>query len=139
MKNANRTTVLLAVAALIAVAGLAYPKAGLIKVFAAAGPGEVLNPDVEGLVGMNFHDSPDSRTEGQVQVRGLEPGFPDGVARLARGQQVAGTLEPRLAALGVAQVEGDAALLVAQFHTPGEVVTLVGPGDVARVEIMAQW
>ena len=79
MTKANRTTVLLAVAALIVVAGLAYPKAGLIKVFTAAGSGEVLNPDVKGLVVMNFHDSTDPRTEVQVQVRGLEPGVTYGV------------------------------------------------------------
>lgn len=73
MLRYNRLMVLVAVCL---VAGLAFAKAGKIKVLTAAGAGLVANPDASGGVVMNFHDSNGQYgavTEIQLQVKGLEP------------------------------------------------------------------
>lgn len=79
MLECNR---LIVVVTVCAVAGVAYPKAGVIKVLTAAGAGLEANPDVDGGVVMNYHDSSGQYgavTEIQLQAKWLEPNTVYGV------------------------------------------------------------
>ena len=76
MLKFRRVVCTLLVCSLVAVA---YSKAGRVKVLTAAGQGLTLNPDVEGGVVMNFHDSVDPKSEVQLRVKGLEPNTMYGV------------------------------------------------------------
>ena len=75
----NRLVPVLLVCAL---AGVAYSKAGRVKVLTAAGAGLTENADVGGGVVMNYHDSSGQQgavTEIQVNVKGLGPDSTYGV------------------------------------------------------------
>jgi len=58
---------------------LAYGGAAKSKNVLPIGPGEDLNPYVEGKIIMNFHDSTSPRTEVQITAKGLEPNVTYGV------------------------------------------------------------
>ncbi|UCG33122.1 MAG: hypothetical protein JSU68_00535 [Phycisphaerales bacterium] len=62
-----------------ALAAAAYPAAVKSREMIAAGLGEELTPDVDGMIIMNFHDSNTPATEVQIKVTGLEPGVTYGV------------------------------------------------------------
>jgi hypothetical protein len=62
-----------------ALAGVAYSGAVKSKNLLCVGPGDDLNPYVDGKIIMNYHDSSSARTEVQITAKGLEPNVTYGV------------------------------------------------------------
>ena len=76
---------LLCVVLVCALAGFAYSKAVKSKELIAAGLGGDLNPDVSGMIIMNFHDSATPATEVVISVKGLAANTTYGV-QIAPGE-----------------------------------------------------
>lgn len=64
---------LVCVVVICALAGFAYSKAVKSKDLTAAGLGGDVNPDVDGMIIMNHHDSSTPTTEVQIKATGLAP------------------------------------------------------------------